>query len=93
MAAAGTHCRPEEKQCSRGCGPEHSITSVHHMTQKLSRECRSGVGVDPESLKGLPVEGPIRQGTGGSTRVCKKRSPAFCWFSVIIQSFLVYVFV
>lgn len=50
------------------------------------------MGVDRESLKGLPVEWPIRQGTGGSTQVCKKGSPAFCRFSFVIRSFLVYLF-
>lgn len=35
------------------------------------------MGVDPESLKGLPVEGPIRQGTGGSTRSLQEAVSCF----------------
>ena len=63
--------------------------SVHHVTEKPTGECRGGVGVGQESLKGLPVEWPISQGTDGSAKVCEKWSPAFCSFPDMIRSFLV----
>lgn len=54
MAVAGTHGLPEERERSRGRGLERPITSVHHATEKPTRECRGRAAVDQESLKGLP---------------------------------------